>query len=206
MTLSTFGCVCSQAASALAFSQCARMRRCSVFKPRSARKLSNGPCTPPTAFCRKVIFSWSSASSPTTTMPPTMSLWPLRYLVAECMTRCAPSSSGRCSMGELKVLSTASQRPRARANSARRAISTIFSIGLVGVSHQIKRVVGLMAASSAAMSFRSTKLKSKPADRRRTRSKRRKVPPYTSSMQITWLPESSTSSTVDVAARPDANA
>ena len=35
-----------------------------------------------------------------------MSEWPLRYLVAECTTRSAPCSSGRCRIGEAKVLST----------------------------------------------------------------------------------------------------
>ena len=35
-----------------ALSQWARMRRCSVLRPRRARKLSKGPETPPTAFCR----------------------------------------------------------------------------------------------------------------------------------------------------------
>ena len=176
-TFSIAGCACSHSASCIALSQCAFMRRCSVFRPRRARKLSNGPCTPPTAFCRKVICSASSVSSPTTSMPPTMSEWPLRYLVAECMTMCAPRSSGRCSIGDENVLSTASRMPRLRANSARRAISTIFSSGLVGVSHQINFVFGVTAASSAAMSLRSTKLKSSPAERRRTRSNNRYVPP-----------------------------
>ena len=94
----------------LRVSQCARMRRCSVFRPRRARKLSNGPCTAPTEFCRNATCSASSASSPTTSMPPTMSEWPLRYFVAECMTRSAPCSSGRCSAGEAKVLSTTDQQ------------------------------------------------------------------------------------------------
>ena len=42
------------------------MRSASVFRPRSARKLSNGPEIAPTAFCRKRSRSASSLSSPTT--------------------------------------------------------------------------------------------------------------------------------------------
>lgn len=48
----------------------------------------------PTAFCRKPIRSASSARVVTTT-PPTLSLWPLRYLVVEWMTISAPHSMGR---------------------------------------------------------------------------------------------------------------
>ncbi|MNI62854.1 hypothetical protein D3C73_1181890 [compost metagenome] len=157
--------------------QWAFMRSGRVFRPRSARKLSNGPCTPPTEFCRKAICSASSALSPTTTMPPTMSEWPLRYLVAECSTRSAPSSSGRCSIGEAKVLSTTTIRPWRLAMAATAAMSTIFSIGLVGVSIHTIFVFDVIDASNAARSVRSTKLKSSPAVRRRTRSNRRKLPP-----------------------------
>ena len=35
-----------------------------------------------------------------------MSLWPFRYLVVECSTMSAPSSSGRWKNGVAKVLST----------------------------------------------------------------------------------------------------
>ena len=102
-----------------------------------------------------------------------MSEWPLRYLVAECITRCAPSSSGRCTIGEAKVLSTTTRKPCLRAICATAAMSTILSIGLVGVSIQTIFVFGPIAASNAARSHRSTKLKSSPALRRRTRSNRR---------------------------------
>src|SRR3546814_8133177 len=40
-----------------------------------------------------------------------MSEWPLRYLVAECITMSAPCSSGRCRIGEAKVLSATISRP-----------------------------------------------------------------------------------------------
>ena len=102
------------------------MRSGSVFRPRSARKLSNGPCTPPTAFCRKPSFSASSALSPTTTMPPTMSEWPFRYLVAECITMSKPSSSGRCRNGVANVLSATARMPRlARDRGDRREVDQL---------------------------------------------------------------------------------
>ncbi len=95
------------------------------------------------------------------------------YLVAECSTRSAPYSSGRCTIGEQNVLSTTRIRPCFFANAATLARSTSFSIGLVGVSAQIIFVFGFSAAFSAAPSFRSMKLKSSPAERRRTFSNSR---------------------------------
>ena len=44
--------------------------------------------------------------SATISAPPTVSEWPLRYFVVECITAPAPSSSGRCTTGVAKVLST----------------------------------------------------------------------------------------------------
>lgn len=57
------------------------------------------------------------------------------------------------------------------------AMSTIFSIGLVGVSIHTILVCGVIEASNAARSVRSTKLNCRLAVRFRTRSNRRKVPP-----------------------------
>ena len=85
----------------------------------------------------------------------------------------APCSSGRCSIGEQNVLSTTRIRPCFFANAPSLARSTSLSIGLVGVSAQIIFVFGFSAAFSAAVSLRSTKVKSSPALRRRTRSNRR---------------------------------
>ena len=76
-------------------------------------------------------------------------------------------------MGEQKVLSTTTMSPRARALAATAAMSTSLSVGLVGVSIHSIFVFGCTAASKAASSDRSTKLKSRPALRRRTRSNRR---------------------------------
>ena len=66
--------------------------------PRSASQQSIGPGTPPAAFCRKARRS-ARSSRLVTSMPPTMSLCPLRYLVVECSTRSAPNSSGRWKQG-----------------------------------------------------------------------------------------------------------
>ncbi len=96
-----------------------------------------------------------SSASPTTATPPTMSEWPFRYLVAECMTMSAPSSSGRCIQGVAKVLSTTTRMPRPRAAATTAAMSTSFSSGLVGVSIQSMRVFGPIAAAAAFGSERS---------------------------------------------------
>ena len=76
----------------------------------------------------------------TTTAPPTTSECPPRYLVVECTTASAPSSSGRWTTGVANVLSTATSAPCLRSTTA--AMSTTFSSGLVGVSTQISRVSG----------------------------------------------------------------
>src|SRR5215470_5419925 len=61
------------------------MRSGSVFVPRSTSHESNGLRIAPSAFCTN--FSHSMSSSRTAmTMPPTLSLWPLRYLVVLGLT------------------------------------------------------------------------------------------------------------------------
>ena len=51
----------------------------------------------------------SASSSRVASAPATTSEWPLRYLVAECITMSAPSSIGRVSTGVATVESTASR-------------------------------------------------------------------------------------------------
>src|SRR5207244_1870969 len=58
---------------------CCRIRSASVLVPRSASQQSNGPGTAPDAFWIKPIRS-ATSSAFTTSMPPTMSLWPFKYL------------------------------------------------------------------------------------------------------------------------------
>ena len=72
------------------------------------------------------------------------------YLVAECITMSAPSSSGRVSTGVANVLSTASSTPCRWAHSAQAAMSVIDSSGLPGLSIHSSLVRGVMARSSAA--------------------------------------------------------
>jgi hypothetical protein len=66
-------------------------------------------------------------------------------------------------------------------------MSKILSSGLDGVSSQIKRVSLRSALATSAGSVMSTKDAWSPMGRI-TLSKRRKVPPYTSSPEITWSP------------------
>jgi hypothetical protein len=62
----------------------------------------------------------------------------------------APSASGCWKNGVMKVLSTASSTLRFLQTAATAARSQILSIGLDGLSTQTRRVVGRMAASTAA--------------------------------------------------------
>ena len=88
-----------------------------------------------------------------------------------------PCSSGRWIQGLAKVLSATAMRLRSRAISATAARSMSFNSGLLGVSIQIIFVSGRIAAESRAGSPMSTKLTLKPAERLRTFSNSRYVPP-----------------------------
>ena len=68
----------------------------------------------------------------------------------------APSSSGRCSAGVAKVLSTAASAPTSRAAAMAPARSTTLSSGLDGDSSQTSRVSGVSAWRSAPRSAMST--------------------------------------------------
>ena len=84
--------VARRRASSAAF-DCARStRRCSVRRPRSASQASNGPGVLPCTSRRPLSTSCRS-SSRVTIAPSWTSLWPARYLVAECTTTSAPRSS-----------------------------------------------------------------------------------------------------------------
>ena len=139
----------SQRATASAFSQCRSMRSASVFRPRSARKLSNGPAIAPTAFCRKVSCSASSA------------------FVAHHQPRRRPRRSGRSGTWWSSASRRRSRAPAAAGVGAgegvvgdgqdaalaapiraRASRSASRSSGLVGVSTQISAVSGLIAAST----------------------------------------------------------
>ena len=99
-----------------------------------------------------------------TRAPATTSLWPFRYLVAECITRSAPSAIGRVSTGVATVLSTASRAPASCASFAAAAMSVIAQVGLAGVSIQTSLVVpGRSAAAIASRSLASTRSTSEAA-------------------------------------------
>ena len=105
----------------------------------------------------------SSSSRAVTSAPASTSLWPFRYLVAECMTRSAPSSSGRVSSGVGTVLSTATTAPAAWARPLSASMSLTAQVGFAGVSSQSRRVrPGRSAAWTAAGSVVSTKSTSRP--------------------------------------------
>src|SRR6266566_3132216 len=63
-----------------ALASCWRIRRASVLVPRSASQQSNGPGTAPEPFWMNPSRS-ATSSRLTTTIPPTMSLWPFRYVL-----------------------------------------------------------------------------------------------------------------------------
>ena len=81
------------------------MRRCRVLRPISVNQQSNGLGTAPMVFWMNLSSSKMS-SRLVITAPPMIWLWPLRYLVVECMTMSAPNSSGRRNTGVAKVEST----------------------------------------------------------------------------------------------------
>src|SRR2546421_12736325 len=97
----------------------------------------------------------ASASSDVATNPPTTSECPPRYLVDECTTASAPSSSGCCRYGVANVLSTTTRAPRLCASSLTASMSTMLSAGLVGVSTHTTAVPSGHSASSCATSVRS---------------------------------------------------
>jgi hypothetical protein len=88
--------------------------------------------------------------------PAITSEWPLRYLVAECITISAPSFSGCANTGVATVESTASIAPASCAMAATAAMSVIDHSGLDGVSTHTSLVSpGRIAARSAPGSVMS---------------------------------------------------
>ena len=124
--------------------------------PRSTRKQSSGPGTPPIAFWRNRRRS-ATASSLVTATPQIVSLCPARYFVAEWNTMSAPSARGCWMAGEANVLSMTMSGRRPPAWAARcpttlavPAMSMSFSSGFVGVSNQTRRVLSVSASQSTS--------------------------------------------------------
>src|SRR5690606_15539653 len=87
---------------------------------------------------------------------------PPRYLVAECMTRSAPRSSGFWRKGVAKVLSTPTSILCSFAILETATMSMIFIIGLVGVSIQISLVFSVIYSLTFSGSSMETKLNLMP--------------------------------------------
>ena len=158
------------------------MRTARVLSPRSTSQASKGPATAPIAFWWKPIRSVTSSPEAVvtpalvTTIPPTTSLCPPEYFVVEWTTTSAPSDTGFCRYAVAKVLSTTTSAPASWATSAMAAMSAMPSSGFVGVSSQIIRVSGRMAARTASTSAILAIECSMPHGRA-TRLKSRYVPP-----------------------------
>jgi len=95
-------------------------------------------------------------------VPMSTSAWPPMYLVAELVTKSAPSKMGDYNTGLQKVLSTQVIASCLVAISQIFLMSHIFRVGLVGVSIQIAFVLGLMVLSTVSRLHMSMKSTSKP--------------------------------------------
>ena len=133
--------------------------------PRNNKKASKLPRIAPPPLRTLEIRSQNESLRAVVRLPAITSLCPLRYLVAECMTRSAPSAKGRVRTGVAVVLSTASTAPAAWAISAAPSMSVTDHSGLAGVSIQTSRVrPGITAPFRASSEAASTKSTSSPHD------------------------------------------
>ena len=94
-----------------ALAAAARTRRSSVRRPRISRNASNGPRIRPCSLRMSAARAASPSARAKPSAPAIASEWPLRYLVAECMTTSAPSSSGRVKIGVAQVEVDRQRRP-----------------------------------------------------------------------------------------------
>jgi hypothetical protein len=85
-------------------------------------------------------------------------------------------------------------------------VGITLRVGLVGVSIQSILVFSFILASNAPSTVKSAKSNVTPILTAATLLKKRLVPPYTSSIVITWSPGLSKCKIVVVAADPDENA
>ena len=129
-----------------AFAWCRSTRRCSVRRPRSTRKQSSGPGTPPIAFWRKRSRS-ATASSDVTATPEDDVRMARRGTSSPSGTRCRHRASAAAGWPARRTCyrprSAAAGRPRLRGASTVRAtsaMSTVLSSGFVGDSNQTSRV------------------------------------------------------------------
>src|SRR5207245_7080758 len=113
-------------------------------------------------FCSVRSRSKSGPRSRATTMPPSTSEWPPRYLVVACTIRSAPSLNGDDRIGVAVVLSHTKRAPAARAMAAILPRSLTFHSGLDGDSAHTSVVVGRTAFSTAPRSVMSTNVVASP--------------------------------------------
>ncbi len=93
-------------ATARAEAECRDTLSSSVLSPRRIRKALIGDSVAPVIQRRPILRTVLIRSVVPTTMPPSRSPCPPRYLVAECTMTSAPNSIGRCRAGVAKVLLT----------------------------------------------------------------------------------------------------
>ena len=163
------------------------MRTDSVSMPLSTTQALKGDSVSPPDFITGSILLCRMSSGPHSA-PAITRPWPSRYLVPEWMTKSAPNSTGFCSAGEQKQLSTASTAPPRWAMSARAAMSQTSVSGLVGDSAISRRVLGRIAARHSSTSVCETKLDSTP-NLPISLCSRRMVEPNTLREQTTWSPD-----------------
>src|SRR5260370_891286 len=125
--------------------------------PRSRSQASTGPKSAPFEVRSATRRVQNSSATAVTNAPATTSVWPFKYLVAECMTRSQPSLIGWVSTAAATVLSIATRAPAVCPSSAAAAMSVTTHVGLAGLSSQSSFVLpGRRAALIASRSPSST--------------------------------------------------
>jgi hypothetical protein len=146
-----------------------------VCRPRSANQQSNGEGVKPQVTAASRIESFVSGSR-AIAKPRVTSECPASSLVTEWITTSAPWSKGRNPRGVVNVLSTHSRMPRSAAKPAIPATSATRRVGLDTVSRRMARVLGPIAASTAATSVVSASEVSNPRRGKSAVSSRRERP------------------------------
>jgi hypothetical protein len=148
--------VSSQPASSSADAVIRSTRIRSVSSPFSTTHAVNGLIVGPVC-CSSGFSSTRCTRRGPSTAPPSVRPCPSMCFVVEYTTTSAPRSSGRCSTGVAKMLSTMTRAPAACASSLTAATSTSSCIGFDGVSKNTTFAGVASAASHCARSWPSTR-------------------------------------------------
>mmetsp|Transcript_26209 Transcript_26209/g.104870 ORF Transcript_26209/g.104870 Transcript_26209/m.104870 type:complete len:235 (-) Transcript_26209:512-1216(-) len=132
-TVSILGCASRNSAICCALAACLAQRTDMVLQHCSVVNAVCGVMMLPCMFCTKWSRSSSSLVADDTT-PPTVMLWPSKYLVVEWSDMSQPRSIGLSIMGVPKVASQTWRTPCFLAMVATAAMSVSVSVGLAGVS------------------------------------------------------------------------